>query len=149
MEKIKANNQLDCVLKCLEISTKLERDVSECGVNHDDLSTFDDLLNYIKAFPEINRDPILLKMALEYLIKEGLIKYEQCFKDEHVSGYRLLFAGKILIQNGGFSQKYLNSNLSRNKANRNEWMISRGALFAAAFAGALLILELVKFFCKK
>jgi hypothetical protein len=31
------------------------------------------------------------------------------------------------------------------KAARNEWMISRGAIFAAAFAGALLIWDVSKY----
>lgn len=58
--------------------------------------------------------------------------------------YKITFDGDFIIESGGYSQEMFKEGILMRKAKRNEWMISRGAAFAAIFSGCIVLIELVK-----
>lgn len=152
-----SNEQLDAILfvlnhwhkemaKNVTITTDPNGDIRTRWVHNE---------NNKRSKPEIGIDlHLLIKidmqgedfiLALNHLCDENLIEIES--KPINIAGdtYKINFKGRALIERGGFVQMNATANYEMKKAIRNEWMISRGAIFASVFAGALLIWDISKY----
>lgn len=80
---------------------------------------------------EINKVIVILKT-------KGLI---ETFDNDK---YTVSFEGDFIIESGGYAQEIFKEGILMRKAKRNEWLISRGAAFAAIFSGCIVLIELIK-----
>jgi hypothetical protein len=159
-----SNEQLDAILRCLNYWSNKVDEINRTKVdgieitrlkldcNHDDFRTIEKLIYDLIEIEKSEINTNTLKLALEYLIYENLVKFDICYKHNDVNGYRILFKGKVFIENGGYTQKYINE-LYENKRLENiethqKQMAEKQnhlTLFLVLLSAALLIWDIIKY----
>ncbi|HWY13332.1 MAG TPA: hypothetical protein VN026_18525 [Bacteroidia bacterium] len=80
-------------------------------------------------------DTTIHNYVLELRFKEYVINI-------HNTEYNITVKGIAFV---GYEQDVINEGIEKNKAKRNEWLISRGAALAAMFSGLLFLMEILKY----